>query len=146
MKRRAGWDLHSCFVLHSRPYSDTSLLVEFFSQREGRIPAIAKGARARHSRVRGVLRPFLRLQAGFAGRGEVSTLTSVENGHDHDTLFGQALYCGFYLNELLMRLLQRGDPYEDLFLDYEEALRGLISVMGRCGCSRMTWPKSDCFI
>lgn len=125
MNRREGWDLRSCFVLHSRPYSNTSLLIEFFSRREGRIPAIAKGARARHSKVRGVLQPFVRLLAGFAGRGEVSTLMSVEAGDDLVRLSGQALYCGFYLNELLLRLVQRGDPHEDLFSDYQEALTGL---------------------
>ncbi len=136
MNRRAGWDLHSCFVLHSRPYSDTSLLVEFFSQRAGRIPAIARGARARNSRVRGVLQPFVRLLAGFGGRGEVSTLTGVEARDDGIRLSGRALYCGFYLNELLMRLLQRGDPHEDLFTYYQEALKELSAAVDVEPCLR----------
>ena len=136
MNRRAGWDLHSCFVLHSRPYSNTSLLIEFFSECEGRIPAIAKGARSGHSRLRGILQPFGRLLASFAGRGEVSTLISAEAGGDPVRLSGEALYCGFYLNELLMRLVQRGDPHDGLFTDYRQALAGLTSGKDRERCLR----------
>ncbi len=136
MNRRAGWDLHACFVLHARPYSNTSLLVEFFSERAGRMPAIARGARARHSKIRGILQPFVRLLAGFGGRGEVSTLMSVEARDDGVRLSGQALYCGFYLNELLMRLLQRGDPHEDLFSDYQTALTELSACVDIEPCLR----------
>ena len=136
MKSRAGWDLHSCFVLHSRPYSNTSLLIEFFSQSEGRIPAIAKGARSRHSKLRGVLQPFVRLLAGFSGRGEVATLMAVEAGDNPVRLSGEALYCGFYLNELLMRLVLRGDPHEGLFSDYQEALAELASGVDMEPCLR----------
>ncbi len=136
MNRRDGSDLHSCFVLHSRPYSNTSLLIEFFSRRAGRIPVIARGARARRSKIRGVLQPFVRLLAGFGGRGEVSTLVSVEARDDGIKLSGQALYCGFYLNELLMRLLQRGDPHEDLFSDYQKALAELSASVDIEPCLR----------
>lgn len=120
--------LHSAFILHHRPYSNTSLLLECFTASNGRFPAIAKGVRTRSSGGRGLLQPFTPLVIGWGGRGEVKTLTSFEANGLAINLEGRALYCGFYVNELIMRLLERNDPHEGLYDLYQETLDGLAST------------------
>ncbi len=116
---------HPAFVLHRRAYSNTSLLLECLTAANGRFPVIARGVRARSPGGAGLLQPFVPLLIGWSGRGEVKTLTSFEiNGATID-LEGRALYCGFYVNEVLMRLLERHDPHEALFGLYRETLAGL---------------------
>lgn len=115
----------SAFVLHQRNYSETSLLLEVYTRAHGRVGLIGKGARRPSSRQRGLLVPFQPLLIGWSGRGELMVLTGVEADGPAIELAGRALYCGFYLNELLMRLLQRHDPYEALYDRYVSALAGL---------------------
>lgn len=115
----------SAFILHQRNYSETSLLLEAYTRRYGRIGLIAKGARRPTAKIRGVLKPFQELLIGWSGRGELMVLTGVEPDGAGVELAGTALYCGFYLNELLMRLLQRHDPHEALYDRYRAALSGL---------------------
>ena len=88
------------FVLHRRPYSETSLLVDLFSREHGRLTVIAKGARQRKSQVRGVLRPFGLITLGWSGKGEVKTLTQCESPAPAFNLRKRRLFCGYYLNEL----------------------------------------------
>lgn len=128
--------LHPCFVLHRRPYSNTSLLIEFFSREKGRVPAIAKGAASQRSKVRGLLQPFRELLVMFVGRGEILTPTRIEPGDLRVALSGRLLYCGFYLNELLMRLLQRYDPHESLYCDYHKAICDLANEKNAERCLR----------
>jgi DNA repair protein RecO (recombination protein O) len=113
------------FVLHAHPYSETSLLVESFTRSQGRLPWVAKGARRAGSALRGVVLAFQPLDATWSGRGEVRTLTRCEWQGGHPFLKGRALLCGFYLNELLLRLLPREDPHERLFDHYAEAVSRL---------------------
>lgn len=113
------------FILHHRDYSETSLLLEVFTAHHGRIGLIAKGARRANSRVRGILKPFQRLLISWSGKGELAVLTAAETGIPGAVLEGQALYCGFYMNEVLLRLLHRHDPHEALFDAYQAALRCL---------------------
>lgn len=120
-----GGGLFQAFVLHRRDYSDTSLLVELFTSGLGRFPAIAKGARRRRNIASALLQPFQPLWVGVVGRGEVRTLTRVEPAGRAFQLSGGALPCGFYLNELLSRLLGRHDPHDPLFAFYHAALGGL---------------------
>jgi DNA repair protein RecO (recombination protein O) len=110
------------FVLHQRDYSETSLLLEVFTANHGRIGLIAKGARRPSSRLRGVLKPFQHLLIGWSGKGELAVLTAAETEGPGFTLEGPALYCGFYMNEVLMRLLHRHDPHGALFDAYQAAL------------------------
>ena len=98
------------FVLHRRNYSETSLIIEVYTHRHGRLGLIAKGARRPSSRSRGVLKSFQPLLIGWSGRGDLMTLTGTEAEGAAIDLRGEALYCGFYLNELLIRLLHRHDP------------------------------------
>ena len=109
-------------VLHRRDYSNTSLLLELFAEGLGRVPAIAKGARRGRSPRSALLQPFQPLWVGVVGRGEVLTLTGCEAAGRPFALGGRALPCGFYLNEVLMRLLGRHDPQDALFAFYHAAL------------------------
>ena len=95
------------YVLHHRDYSETSLLLEVFTAHHGRIGLIAKGARRASSRMRGILKPFQRLLIGWSGKGELAVLTGAEQDGPDTALVAQALYCGFYMNEVLLPLPHR---------------------------------------
>jgi DNA repair protein RecO (recombination protein O) len=112
-------------VLHTRDYSETSLTLEVFTARFGRLGLLAKGARRPSSRLRGLLKPFQPLLLSWSGRGELPVLTGAEPDGDTLLLAGPALYCGFYLNELLMHLLHRNDPHESLYGAYRQTLAAL---------------------
>lgn len=113
------------FVLHRHNYGETSLLLEVFTTNHGRIGLIAKGARRASSRLHGVLKPFQRLLIGWSGKGELAVLTGAEMDGSGGALAGSALYCGFYMNEVLLRLLHRHDPHNSLFAAYQAALQQL---------------------
>ncbi len=113
------------FILHQRHYSETSLLLDAFTPNYGRIGLIAKGARRPRSRLQGILRPFQPLLIGWSGRGELAVLTGAETEGPDFAIDRQALYCGFYMNELLMRLLHRHDPHEALYTCYRSSLSAL---------------------
>ncbi len=113
------------FVLHSYPYRETSLLVEVFTRRHGRLVVVARGARRPRSAMRGTLLAFQPLQLAWSGRGEVRSLHSAEWQGGQPVLSGDALLCGFYLNELMLKLLPREDAHEQLYDSYESTLRRL---------------------
>jgi DNA repair protein RecO (recombination protein O) len=119
--------LHRAFVLHRRDYSDTSLLLEVFTAEHGRLPLVAKGAKRPKSVGAALLQPFTPVLLAWSGRGEVRTLVRIEPAGRPVALVGNALYCGFYVNELLMRLLGRQDPHEVLFVFYQAVLEELAS-------------------
>lgn len=114
--------LQPAYVLHTRGYRDTSLLVEALTAEFGRIALIARGARSGKVRTRAVLQPFRGLLLSWAGRGDVFTLTGVEESGPAWSLDQRVLASGFYMNELLIRLTQRNDPNVGLFHIYSEAL------------------------
>lgn len=113
------------FVLHRYPYRETSLLVELFTPEHGRLGAVAKGARRMASEWRGTLSPFQTLWLGWSGKGELATLTHAESAAVPSELAGAGLFCGLYLNELLMRLLPRDDAHAELFALYRVTLAAL---------------------
>lgn len=113
------------FVLHSYPYKETSLIVEVFARDYGRVPLMAKGAKRPHSQLRGVLQTFQPLQVAWTGKSEVRTMVSAEWVGGLRPLERSALLCGFYLNELLVKLLARDDPHAALFDHYVAALNQL---------------------
>lgn len=117
--------LQAAYVLHRRPFSDSSLLVELFSLEQGRQPVVARGARKASKRGRPPLQPFLPIWAAWRGRGEVATLTDAEPRAAPLELEGERLFCGMYLNELVMKLTPRGEPLEGLFHLYEQTLARL---------------------
>jgi DNA repair protein RecO (recombination protein O) len=116
------------YVLHTQPFKETSLLVELFSKQHGRIAAVAKGARRPRSAMRGMLQSFQLLDGTWSGKNELKTLHSLDWSAGLTMLNGEALMCGFYINELLLRLLPREDAHENLFQHYEEALQKLANT------------------
>jgi len=124
-QRRERRDDEPAFILHTHPYRETSLIVEAFTERHGRVAMVAKGAKRPRSEMRGVLQAFQPLLLSWAGAGELKTLVKAEWQGGLPLPTGAALLCGFYLNELLLRLLPREDPHEALFAQYQSALRRL---------------------
>jgi DNA repair protein RecO (recombination protein O) len=116
--------LEPAWVLHTRPYLNTSLLVEFFCL-EGRITAVAKGAQRPRSPFRGSIAAFSPLLMSATGRGELLTLTHIELLQPSLALQGQNLFSGLYLNELLVKLAAPRDPHPQLYHYYYQALTGL---------------------
>ena len=137
-RRRA--DHEPGFVLHTYPYKETSLIVEAFTRRHGRVALLARGARRPRSAMRGLLLSFLPLRLSWSASTELGTLTAVEWSGGWSggrrPLEGQALMCGFYVNELLLRLLPREDPHEALFDFYNESLSQLARTQEQAGTLR----------
>ena len=113
--------LQSAYVLHHRPFRDTSRIVDLFTRDHGRAAVVARGVRGPKSRLRGVLQPFSALVVSFSSKGELGTLTGAEAVGNHP-LAGDALLSGFYVNELLLRLMQKGDPHPEVYREYEYTL------------------------
>ena len=118
-------DDEPAFVLHAYPYRETSLIVEAFTAGFGRVAMVARGAKRPRSEVRGLLQAFQPLALSWAGGGELKTLVKAEWRGGLPLLNGSALLCGFYLNELLLKLLAREDAHAQLFDDYAVALQAL---------------------
>ena len=113
------------FLLHAHPYSETSLVLDVFARDHGRLPVLARGARRPRSALRGVLIGFQLLELGWFGGGEVKTLARAEWCGGTPLLQGRCLLLGYYLNELLLKLLPREDAHPALFDSYAEAIGAL---------------------
>ena len=118
-------DDEPAFVLHAYPYRETSLIVEAFTERHGRVPMVARGAKRPRSELRGLLQAFQLLTLSWAGAGELKTLVKADWLGGMPLPRGSSLLCGFYLNELLLKLLPREDPHGQLFAEYTRTLRTL---------------------
>lgn len=119
-------ELHPCYVLHRRPYRETSLLLEVLSAEHGRQGLVARGAVGRSREGWAVLlQPFRGLRLAWSQRGELGTLTAVDAEPRPAVPAPARLPSAFYLNELLLRLLARADPQPEIFLAYDTALRAL---------------------
>ena len=113
------------YVLHSYPYRETSLILQVWTEKHGRLGLVAKGARRPKSSSRSVLVNFQPLVLDWFGRGELRTLKTAEPASPAIPLAGPGLLSAFYLNELLLKLTTREDPHEGLFAAYDAALRAL---------------------
>lgn len=114
------------YILHSRPYRETSLLLDAFTRDHGRIGLIARGVRgARGQPLRAVLQPMQALLVSCVGQGDLLKLVQAEAADAPQVLSGHALLSGFYLNELLLRLLPRGEVQTGLFWRYVECIASL---------------------
>ncbi len=125
MNQRSKVDGQPAYVLHSYPFRETSLIVEVFTRDFGRMALLARGARRPRAAIRGLLMGFQPLEIGWAGKGEVLTLMKAEWQGGQPLLAGEALFCGYYLNELLINLLPREDAHEHLFGCYAAMLQQL---------------------
>jgi DNA repair protein RecO (recombination protein O) len=130
MPGRRGANLSYAYVLHQWDWSETSLILDLFSREHGRVAAVAKGAKRPYSQLRPVLMPFQRLLVA-TGRpkseegADILSLRSAEYAGGGVPLPAARLFSGFYLNELLMKALPRGDPHERLFDAYGDTLAAL---------------------
>lgn len=118
-------DGQAAYVLHLHPYSETSLVVDVFTREHGRVPLLARGARRPRSAMRGMLMSFQPLELGWFGGGEVKTLAKAEWLGGMPLLGGRCLLLGYYLNELLLKMLPREDAHRALFDAYAAALQAL---------------------
>jgi DNA repair protein RecO (recombination protein O) len=119
--------LAQAYVLHAQPYRDTSRILEVFSREEGRVSMFARGVRGPKAKLASLLQPFQPLLISFSSRGDAAQLMTAESAAAQRPvrLPPKALMCGFYLNELLLKLTTRHDPNTDLFDAYEAALLAL---------------------
>jgi len=118
----------AAYVLHTRPYRDTSALVDLLTLEYGRVSVVCRGLRRPGSKARGVLQPFVPLQVGWQGRNDLKTLTLAESTSYNGLLKGKALICALYANELLHRLLTVFDPHPKLFVYYQFLITALIDA------------------
>jgi len=115
----------AAYVLHSRPYRDTSALVDLFSLEYGKVSVVCRGVRRPNSKIRPVLQQFIPLHVNWQGRNDLKTLTAVESIGHNGLLSGQSLICALYANELLQKLLEIFDPHPKLFVYYQYLLSAL---------------------
>jgi DNA repair protein RecO (recombination protein O) len=119
-------DAQPAFVLHAQPWRETSLLLEVFTRDHGRTGLVARGLRGPKAQpLRAALQVLQPLQLGWSGRGELPYLSGAEAAGPALTPHGDALLAAFYINELLLRLLPRGEPQPALFFRYIECLGAL---------------------
>ena len=119
---RARHEAEPAFVLHSYPFRETSLIIEAFTRNCGRVALVARGARRPRSALRGVLLAFQPLLISWGGKSELRTLHKAEWQGGLPQLQGRGLLCGFYLNELMLKLMARDDAHEALYETYHATL------------------------
>ncbi|MGD8569533.1 MAG: DNA repair protein RecO [Gammaproteobacteria bacterium] len=122
--------LQPAYVIHQRPYRDTSALVEVFSENHGRCTLVAKGVKRPKSKIRGLLQPFQPLLLSWVSRSELGTLTDAELFARPVMLKSRYLASAFYLNELIHYFLHRNDPHDELFNRYHTTLGQLHRLTG----------------
>lgn len=113
------------WLLHHRPFRDTSRILDLITRRHGRLTVIARGSRGAKSRLRGILRPFQPLTVSWVSRTELGTLTGAEPAGRPINLDGDALLSGYYVNELLINLIHRFDPQPEVFDLYSATIEDL---------------------
>lgn len=129
--------LQPAFILQQRKYRETSLIIDALTRDFGRISLLAKGVRKTKSKTAGLLQPFIPLTISFVGNAELKTLTDVEMVQPFSEIKGLALYCGFYINELVGCFLHKYDPHPEVFGYYSECLSGLAEGSNREAALRL---------
>lgn len=122
---RGRIEFEPAWLLARRPYRESSVLLEVLTRHHGRVGLVARGARGPKSKQRGVLEPFRPLLLSWVESGELGTMTAAEAAGAEIALSGERIFHGWYLNELLLKLLQRHDPHEAIHDDYAAALAGI---------------------
>lgn len=113
------------YLLHHRPFRDSSQIIEFLTRDFGKVAVVARGSRGPRSRLAGVLRSFLPLRISWVMRSDLGTLTGAEAAGPPAALKGDAVYSAWYLNELLLNFLHRHDPQGEIFELYAETIVSL---------------------
>lgn len=120
--------LQPAYVLHSRRFRESSLIVEFLTRDHGRLAALAKGAIRGKAPRQPLLQPFLPLLIDWRGRGELPLLVALEPAAGITQATGLRLYCGLYVNELVLNLTERRDPHSELFSAYALCMTELLQA------------------
>ncbi len=120
-------DAQAAYVLHTRPYLETSAIIDFLTLEHGRVSAVVKGVRRPASKMRGVIQPFVPLHICWRGKQDLKSLTLAESVGLNGILQGNALICGLYINELLQKLLSPFDPVPRLYVYYQYLLNELVA-------------------
>jgi len=113
------------WLLHHRPFRDSSRILDILSRDHGRLSLVARGSRSAKSKLKGILRPFLPLQLSWVIRSDLGTLTGAEMNGAPIALTGDSLLSAYYLNELLLNLLHRHDPQPEIFDAYHTTINDL---------------------
>lgn len=115
----------AAFVLHHRPFRDSSQILDLFSREHGKLAVVARGSRGARSRLKGVLRPFMPLSMSWVIKSDLGTLTGAEVNGAPLRLTGEALLSGYYVNELVLHFLHRHDPQPEVFDSYAGTIEAL---------------------
>ena len=119
-------NLQKAYVIHSRPYKETSLIVTFLTEKKGKISAVAKGAKRKNSRLSGNLEPFQCLNIDYRGKSDLKSLVLAEPIEVFEDFFGSAnLYSAFYVNELINYLVAQADESMEIFDIYKKCISNL---------------------
>jgi DNA repair protein RecO (recombination protein O) len=113
------------WLLHHRPFRDSSRILDVLSRDHGRLSLVARGSRSARSKLKGILRPFLPLQLSWVIRSDLGTLTGAEMDGAPISLTGDALLSGYYVNELILNLLHRHDPQPEIYSVYRRTISNL---------------------
>lgn len=115
----------AAFILHHRPFRDSSQILDLLSREHGKLAVVARGSRGARSRLKGVLRPFMPLSMSWVIKSDLGTLTGAEMRGAPLRLTGEALLAGYYVNELVLHFLHRHDPQPEIFDAYAETIEAL---------------------
>ena len=119
-------NLQKAYVIHSRPYKETSLIVTFLTEKKGKISAVAKGAKRKNSRLSGNLEPFQCLNIDYRGKSDLKSLVLAEPIEVFEDFFGsENLYSAFYVNELINYLVAQADESMEIFDIYTKCISNL---------------------
>ena len=128
--------LQPAFILHHRPFRDSSQIIDVISREHGKLSLVARGSRGAKSRLRGILRPFMPLSISWFLKSDLGTLTGAEVRGAPLSLSGDALFSGYYVNELMLHFLHRHDPQPEVFDLYAQAIQSLAAVQSIAACLR----------
>lgn len=137
MTVRRRIEQEAAFILHHRPFRDTSQILDVLSREHGRLALVARGSRGPRSRLKGLLRPFMPLALSWVqGASDLGTLTGAEVRGAPLRLGGDELLAGYYVNELLIHFLHRHDPQPAIFETYAATITTLAATAGPAACLR----------
>jgi DNA repair protein RecO (recombination protein O) len=114
------------YVLHHRPFRDSSQILDVLTRDHGKIAVVARGSRGSKSRLAGVLRPFLPLRVSWVAKSDLGTLTGAEASGRPADLRGDALLSAYYVNELILHFLHRHDSQPEVFALYADVIPALV--------------------
>jgi len=124
------------YILHRRPFRDSSQILDILTREHGKVAVVARGSRGSKSRLAGVLRPFLPLRVSWVAKSDLGTLTGAEAAGAPSGLRGDALLSAYYVNELMLHFLHRHDPQPEIYELYAQAIQALCGANNVAACLR----------